>query len=68
MRPPSAKAKAAVRAMLSHIDSDPIQIDPHTGAVSAYVFGRCQYAVLLQLQALLEPLGLTRFSTDYWGA
>src|SRR4029434_7244306 len=25
MRPPSAKAKAAVRAMLSHIDSDPIQ-------------------------------------------
>src|SRR5262245_23161432 len=24
MRPPSAKAKAAVRAMLSHIDSDPI--------------------------------------------
>jgi hypothetical protein len=25
MRSPSAKAKAAVRAMLSHIDSDPIQ-------------------------------------------
>src|SRR5262249_52872360 len=26
MRPPSAKAKAAVRAMLSHIDSDPLQL------------------------------------------
>jgi hypothetical protein len=31
------------------------------GAVFAYGFGRCQYAVLLQLQALLEPLGLTLF-------
>jgi insertion element IS1 protein InsB len=46
----------------------PPPIDPHTGAVFAYGFGRCQYAVLLQLQALLEPLGLTRFSTDRWGA
>ena len=27
MRPPSTKAKAAVRTMLSHIDSDPIQIN-----------------------------------------
>jgi len=46
----------------------PPPIDPHTGAVFAYGFGRCQYAVLLQLQALLEPLRLTRFSTDHWGA
>jgi insertion element IS1 protein InsB len=46
----------------------PPLIDPHTGAVFAYGFGRYQYAVLLQLQALLEPLGLTRFSTNHWGA
>ena len=40
---------------------NPLPIDPHTGAVFAYGFGRCPYAVVLQLQALLEPLGLTRF-------
>ena len=46
----------------------PPPIDPHTGAVFAYGFGRCPYAVVLQWQALLEPLGLTRFATDHWGA
>src|SRR5262245_60683467 len=35
-------------------------IDHATGAVLAYVFGRRKDAVLLQLNALLEPFGLTR--------
>ena len=39
-----------------------------TGAVLAYVFGRRKDEVFLQLKALLEPFGLTRFSTDHWGA
>jgi insertion element IS1 protein InsB len=43
-------------------------IDHHSGAVLAYVFGRRQDAVFLQLQALLEPFGITRFYTDGWGA
>jgi hypothetical protein len=43
-------------------------IDPHTGAVFAYMCGRCPYEVVLQVKALLEPLGLTRFSTDHWRA
>jgi len=43
-------------------------IDHHTGAVLAYVFGRRKDAVFLQLKALLEPFGLTRFYTDHWGA
>ena len=43
-------------------------IDHHTGAVLAYVFGRRKDAVFLQLKALLEPFGLTRYYTDYWGA
>jgi IS1 family transposase len=43
-------------------------IDHHTGAVLAYVFGRRKDEVFLQRKALLEPFGLTRYSTDYWGA
>jgi IS1 family transposase/transposase-like protein len=43
-------------------------IDHHTGMVLAYVFGRRQDEVFLRLKALLEPLGITRFYTDYWGA
>ena len=43
-------------------------IDHHTGVVLAYVFGRRKDAVFLQLKALLEPFGLTRFYTDHWGA
>jgi insertion element IS1 protein InsB len=34
----------------------------------AYVFGRRKDEVFLQLKALLEPFGLTRFYTDHWGA
>ena len=43
-------------------------IEHHTGAVLAYVFGRRKDEVFLQLKALLEPFGLTRFYTDHWGA
>jgi insertion element IS1 protein InsB len=43
-------------------------IDHWTGEVSAYVFGRRTDEVFLQLKALLEPYGIRRFHTDYWGA
>ncbi len=43
-------------------------IDPHTGTGLAYGFGRRQDDVFLRLKALLEPCGITRFSTDGWGA
>jgi len=39
-------------------------IDHHSGHVLAYVFGRQQDTVFLQLQALLEPFGITRYYTD----
>jgi len=34
----------------------------------AYVFGRRKDEVFLKLKALLEPFGITRYYTDYWGA
>ena len=34
----------------------------------AYVFGRRKDEVFLQLKALLEPFGITRYHTDHWGA
>ena len=43
-------------------------IDHYSGTVLAYVFGRRQDEVLLQLQALLAPFGIRRFYTDGWGA
>jgi insertion element IS1 protein InsB len=43
-------------------------IDHHTGAVLASVCGRRKDAVVLQRTTRLEPCGLTRFSTDHWGA
>ena len=43
-------------------------IDHGTGKVLAYVFGRRKDDVFLQLKGLLEPFGLTRYYTDYWGA
>ncbi len=43
-------------------------IDHHTGAVLASVFGRRKDAVFLTRKALLEPFGLTHYSTDTWGA
>jgi insertion element IS1 protein InsB len=43
-------------------------IDHRSGQVLAYVFGRRQDEVFLKLKALLEPFGITRYYTDYWGA
>ena len=43
-------------------------IDHGTGKVLASVFGRRKDDVFLQLKGLLEPFGLTRYYTDYWGA
>ena len=43
-------------------------LDHGTGKILAYVFGRRQDEVFLQLKALLEPFGITRFFTDHWGA
>ena len=43
-------------------------IDHGTGKVLAYVFGRRQDEVFLQLKTLLLPFGIRRFFTDCWGA
>ena len=43
-------------------------IDHRSGKVLAYVFGRRQDMVFVQLKALWEPFGITRFYTDGWGA
>ena len=43
-------------------------MDHSRGTVLAYVFGRRQDTVLLELQDLLAPFGITRFYTDGWGA
>lgn len=40
-------------------------IDHRSGQVLAYVFGRRKDAVFLKWHALLEPCGITRYSTDY---
>jgi len=43
-------------------------LDHETGKVLAYVFGRRQDEVFLQLKALLEPCGIRRFLADHWEA
>jgi insertion element IS1 protein InsB len=43
-------------------------IDHQTGKVLADVFGRRQDQVFLQRKGLLEPFGIRRYHTDYWGA
>jgi insertion element IS1 protein InsB len=43
-------------------------IDHRSGKVLAYVFGRRQDDVFLKLKALLEPFGIKKYYTDYWGA
>ena len=43
-------------------------IDHASGKVLAYVMGDHKDGVFLQLKALLEPFGITRFYTDDWGA
>jgi insertion element IS1 protein InsB len=42
-------------------------IDHRNGKVLAYVFGRRKDEVFLKLKSLLEPFGITRYYTDYWG-
>ena len=42
-------------------------IDHLSGNVLAYVFGRRQDEVFLKLKALLEPFGIKRYDTDYYG-
>ena len=43
-------------------------IDHRSGKVLAYVFGRRKDDVFLKRKAMLEPFGITRYSTDSWGA
>jgi insertion element IS1 protein InsB len=43
-------------------------LEHETGRVVAYVFGRREDWALLQLKALLAPLGIGRFYTHGWGA
>jgi len=43
-------------------------IDHRSGHVLAYVLGRRKDAVFLKLKGLLEPFGITKYYTDYWGA
>jgi insertion element IS1 protein InsB len=43
-------------------------IDHRSGHVLAYVFGRRKDEVFLKLKGLLEPFGITKYYTDYWGA
>ena len=43
-------------------------IDRRSGQVLAYVFGRRQDKVFLQLKKLLEPFGIYRYCTDGWAA
>jgi len=43
-------------------------IEHHTGKGLAYVFGRRQDDVFLELQQLLVPFGITKVYTDGWGA
>jgi insertion element IS1 protein InsB len=43
-------------------------IDHRSGHVLAYVLGRRKDGVFLKLKGLLEPFGITKYYTDYWGA
>ncbi len=43
-------------------------IERKSGKVLGYVFGTRSGGVFLQLKALLDPFGITRFYTDDWGA
>jgi insertion element IS1 protein InsB len=43
-------------------------MDHRSGKVLAYVFGGRKDEVFLQLKALLEPFGITKYYTDGWGA
>jgi len=66
--------KAEIDEMWSFVGSKHQQrwlwhaIDHHTGQTLAYVCGAREDDVFIELQALLKPLGITRFYTDGWGA
>jgi insertion element IS1 protein InsB len=45
-----------------------LAIDHETHCVLAYTFGKRKDKVFKQLQALLEPFGITMFYTDDWGS
>ena len=45
-----------------------LAIDHETRNVLAFTFGKRKDVVFKELKALLEPLGITRFYTDDWGA
>lgn len=43
-------------------------MDHGTNTVLAYVFGKRKDVVFKELKALLDPLGISRYYTDDWGA
>jgi insertion element IS1 protein InsB len=43
-------------------------VDHATNIVLAFVFGKRKDDVFKALKALLEPLGISRYYTDDWGA
>jgi insertion element IS1 protein InsB len=43
-------------------------VDHMTNTVLAFVFGKRKDEVFKALKALLEPLGISRYYTDEWGA
>jgi insertion element IS1 protein InsB len=43
-------------------------VDHASNTVLAYVFGKRKDVVFKELKALLEPLGISRYYTDDWGA
>jgi len=43
-------------------------LDHHTGRSMAYVVGSRADDAFLELKALLEPFGVTRYYSDKWGA
>ena len=45
-----------------------LAIDHDTRSVLAYTFGKRKDEVFRELQALLEPFGITMFYTDDWGS
>jgi insertion element IS1 protein InsB len=43
-------------------------LDPQTGRIVAYTFGRRADQVLVELKTWLKPFGIRRFYTEGWGA
>jgi IS1 family transposase len=62
------RRKSTKRGPLSAKSRPSGAIDHWSGKVLAYVFGHRKDEVFVQLKALLEPFGIRRYHTDYWGA